>query len=424
MQPECRGFRQIEGKPRPDEPIFLAPGIGAHRIRAPDPTHPFTDSGLKILIGSSMCLLAATAANASPLAPQEGTAALGGLLGGGLSNDDCSSPTTLEGLGSFEWNNESATTSGFNGGSTPEAGGAPCYAFGAGTGSSQAIAYDQFFVWTAPCDGNFVIDTFDSSIVDTKLNVHRGTDCSATCVEGDDDDGPGLLSVVPLPATQAGDSYLIQVGVFAANSTTGNGLLNILRLGGPCPTPPLTILCDPANDHFGGTYVDLSPSTLGPPNFATSGLHLAATGGPIALHPETWGYFITSLEGTGNTLINRGILCLGDSFARYNHQVATLRGLPQLNSVGRFDTNGEFQNFVGTGSSAGGFGFDVPFEMPFMPNGQTILPGDTLFFQLWYRDVESVPGDSSNFSNMLRVSFPPPGGGGPGGGGPGGGGPE
>jgi hypothetical protein len=378
--------------------------------------------GLNILLSSALSVLAANAAAASPVTAQgSGTAQLSGFIGSGIVNDDCSSPTAINGLGTFAWDNTDATSSGFNGGEVAETGGTSCYPHGAGNGLSQQIANDIFFLWTAPCNGNFVIDTAGSRVTDTKLNVHRGSDCTAMCFEGDDDDGPALLSVVGVPGAQVGDTYLIQVGAFAANTGRGVGVLNIFRNGGPCPPPALTIMCDPANVHFGGSYVDLSSSTLGPPNLATSGLHLAATGGPVTPTPETWGYFVTSMDGTGNMLINRGILCLGDSFSRYNGQVASMRGLSQLNSAGRFDSNGDFQNFSGTGSSAGGFGFDVPFELPLMPSGQMILPGDTLFFQLWYRDIELVQGDSSNFSNMLRVSFLPPGG--PGGGGPGGGGP-
>jgi len=89
---------------------------------------------------------------------------------------------------------------------------------------------------------------------------------------------------------------------------------------------------------------------------------------------------------------------------RYNPQVATNQGLPQLNSLGQFDGAGQFQNLSGT--STVGSGFDVPTELPFSPAGKVIAPGDTCFFQVWYRDQDMGGGSSANFSDMVEATFP------------------
>jgi hypothetical protein len=68
-----------------------------------------------------------------------------------------------------------------------------------------------------------------------------------------------------------------------------------------------------------------------------------------------------------------------------------------LNSIGRFDAGGVFQNLAGT--STVGSGFDLPATLPSPPGG-TINPGATWNFQLWYRD-----GAASNFSDGILVMF-------------------
>ena len=77
-----------------------------------------------------------------------------------------------------------------------------------------------------------------------------------------------------------------------------------------------------------------------------------------------------------------------------------------LNSVGQFDAAGVLQNLVGTSTT--GSGFDVPADLPYVPVGQTIQPGESWSFQLWYRDRVGdppVPGSSANFSDALVVQF-------------------
>ena len=158
------------------------------------------------------------------------------------------------------------------------------------------------------------------------------------------------------------------------------------------PGSNIPTFCDPADPNSTGLPTVLS-GTLG--GAIGSGLHLGCTQGP----PNEFGYF---LVGTGSsepgTPISQGHLCLaqtgGNQIGRYNITGTT------WNSLGQFDTAGILQNLVGTGTSAGGTGFDVPSSVPSI--GGTIISGSTWHFQLWHREAMS----NSNFSNGLSVTFP------------------
>jgi hypothetical protein len=165
----------------------------------------------------------------------------------------------------------------------------------------------------------------------------------------------------------------------------------------PAPPTGITIQCDPASNHVMGNYAKLNTSSLGAGT--PSGLHLAATDGPAG----QFGFFLVSSDGSQNLPVFNGILCLGAPSGRYESNIASNQGLPQLNSIGQFDAMGVLQNLVG--SSAAGDGFDVPSELPFTPSGQLIVPGSTWYFQLWFRDVAGG-SPSANFSNTLEVAFP------------------
>ena len=159
------------------------------------------------------------------------------------SNDDCSSPEIITGLGTHPWNNVGASTSGFDGGNP-----LGCFspANGGSTGS-DAIRKDLFFAWTVPAGGgDFQLDTeYSSGNTDTKMSIHAGDDCSAICVASDDDGGsnPPLSSKIVLTGLTAGDQYLIQVGSWNNTSPAGDGLLNISVPG----TAPSNDLCSTAS---------------------------------------------------------------------------------------------------------------------------------------------------------------------------------
>jgi len=162
---------------------------------------------------------------------------------------------------------------------------------------------------------------------------------------------------------------------------------------------PITVLCDPNNDHSGGEYIKLDGSSMG--SGVGSGLHINAVDGPV----NQFAFVIMSMDGSATTPVFGGILCLANPAGRYNPTAATNQGLPQLNSLCMFDTNGDLQNLAGTATSTGGTGFDVPLELPLTPIGQVIAPSDVVYFQVWSRDTGGPPGETAAFSNMIEVTF-------------------
>ena len=160
--------------------------------------------------------------------------------------------------------------------------------------------------------------------------------------------------------------------------------------------PPPLVLCDPANPHVGGTYTKLNSTVIG--TGVESGLRLESTDGP----PGQFGFFLVSASAGATTPVFQGILCLSLPIGRYNG-VAAASIDPTLQSLGQFDAAGVMQNISGTSST--GTGFDVPVLLPNLPAG-SIQPGDTWFFQAWHRDLDGAGASSSNFSNVVQVSFP------------------
>ena len=309
------------------------------------------------------------------------------------ANNDCSTPEAIAAEGTYVYNNEFATTSGFDGGD-------PLLCHSPTNPDLDEFGQqhnDLFWAFTVPCDGDYQFDTTGSTgFDDSRLSVHLGADCTATCVASNDDIDTGAgnyLSQVDLIGLVAGDTYLVQVGTWNDGEETGDGLLNITNTSGACPTA--NVLCDPANNHNQGGSVSLT-ATFG--TGIGSGLHIDASGGPTLGPVASWGFFLVSASGTASGPLMNGILCLDEPMARYAPQTAATQGIPGLDSISRFDAVGDLENFAGTSTT--GYGFDVPTELPFTPSGSVIAPGDTYYYQLWYRDLSS-----SNLSNMLEVNF-------------------
>ncbi len=163
------------------------------------------------------------------------------------------------------------------------------------------------------------------------------------------------------------------------NCNTYDLVLAVAGPGGP------VLFCNPANAHSGGAFATLAAS-----DFSGPGLyHLEAWNGP----DDQFGYFLVSAGSNDpGVSISDGRLCLQSPIGRYSPAADGA-----LNSIGRFDVGGVFQNLGGTSSV--GSGFDVPSTLPNPPGGM-IGVGDTWCFQLWYRD-----GVASNFSDGISVTF-------------------
>ena len=319
------------------------------------------------------------------------------LLAAPPTNDMCSNAIPILGETVVAWDNQHPllSDSGFDGGDA-----STCFSAANSPNTAiDTIRSDLFYQWTPECFGDYVISTEASSpVFDTKLNVHLGTGCSATCLDANDDAdtfGGNLLSRIDLVGATVNDTYLIQLGTWSDDTLRDTGVLSIERLGPECGAGVITVECDPAAQHTGGTTAKIDSSYFGGP--VGTGLHLDAIDGPV----NQFAFFLVSGTRSVTLPVFDGILCLGGSQGRYSNNIATNQGLPQLDSICKFDLAGVLVN-VG-GNSTTGLGFDVPFELPFTPPGQliTLGVGETWYFQLWFRD-----GLSANFSNVVKAVFP------------------
>lgn len=143
-------------------------------------------------------------------------------------SNDCATPTPLSAAGTYTYDTSTATTSGFDGGGLCAAG-------------ASTINQDLFWVFTVPTAGDWTFDTNNTGF-DTKLSVHSGVDCSASCIEYDDDDGAGNQSQVNVIGLSVGDTLLLQVGGFG--SASGSGVLNLSM-----PPDCITLNPDPLEEN-------------------------------------------------------------------------------------------------------------------------------------------------------------------------------
>lgn len=148
--------------------------------------------------------------------------------------------------------------------------------------------------------------------------------------------------------------------------------------------------CVPAGVNSSGTAAQLTAESTS----SGAGFRLEASGGP-QLANSGFGYFVVS-SGIGSPVnIGDGALCLQSPLGRYSPS-----GPAALNSLGKFNLDGDFENLSGTSTT--GFGFDLPTQLPTPPGG-SIQAGSTWHFQLWYRDLN--PGPAVNFSNGVSLGF-------------------
>tara|TARA_R110002126_G_scaffold123922_3_gene265793 strand:- start:346 stop:1731 length:1386 start_codon:yes stop_codon:yes gene_type:complete len=289
------------------------------------------------------------------------------------ANDDCSRPMPIAGLGNIgAFDNSRASDSNFGGAIGGCVNGVP----------PAGMTTDVFFTWTAPHSGDFSIRT---SFFGFSLAVYQGTDCDAICL--DSDLFPSLWPQVDLVGVQAGDPFLIQIG----------DLVGDCRLSISSPGHANDMVCTSPEAHYQGGSVTLNESTLG--SGVGAGLHLEAINGPSG----EFGFLLGSF-GSGSALpVFQGFLCLANPIGRYSATVANNMGLPELNSIGIFDDDGILLNL--SGSSTTGTGFDLPSRLPTPLGPGSLLPGDTIYLQCWYRDKTVGGGPSANFSNVLGATL-------------------
>ncbi|MDF1838954.1 MAG: hypothetical protein P1V35_13870, partial [Planctomycetota bacterium] len=179
------------------------------------------------------------------------------LAGGAFAQgDDCNTAAPIAGTGAFVFDTTGYTTSTFDGGGSCSAG-------------ASTILNDAFWEWTAPASGTFVFDTFGTPW-DTKLSIHRGSDCAAPCIGYSDDTSGSFQSEVTISGLIMGETVLIQLGGFLVFDY-GGGTLNITS--DPCSGAPDDALenndiCANASSVPDGTFPGLFVSASDKDHYA------------------------------------------------------------------------------------------------------------------------------------------------------------
>lgn len=188
-----------------------APG---HRVPVRAPGHcPHTDPSMMRSLSRPLIRLTTLLALCA-LAPAAAAQA----------NDSCSNPTPITGLGTFAFDNSSATTDG-----SPSS---LCDFFG-----TQQIEHDVWFLWTATATESITITTCGLTGIDSKIAAYSDAgNCPPQSVIACNDDACGLQSSISISAV-SGSSYLIRVGTFPG-SPGGTGSFSIAAGGGGNCNPP------------------------------------------------------------------------------------------------------------------------------------------------------------------------------------------
>ncbi len=160
------------------------------------------------------------------------------------TNDDCATPVTILGLGTFPFDNTAATT-GTQGQSNP---------------FCPGIGRDLWYRWTTPSAGSARFSVCgQTSGMDSNIAVYSANTCPAGASLVCDDDSCGLESFVSWPVL-ANQTYMLQLGG-SGGAAPGTGTFTVDIIGPPahddCATP-LVI-----GTQLGSQY-DNSQATMGP----------------------------------------------------------------------------------------------------------------------------------------------------------------
>ena len=269
---------------------------------------------------------------------------------GGVSNDDCADRTAISGTGVFDFDNTAASTDG-----APDA---LCDEFGV-----SQIDNDVWFTWTAPCNGDFVVETCDLTTIDTKIAIYDGADCATSSILDCNDDTCGLRSQVTGTGLIAGQSYLIRIGTFPG-AAGGPGQFSITG-----PDVGGTNYCEGA---LNGDGQNGAISMSGSASVAANDLVLVAS----ELADVSFAGLFVMGDTQAMVPFASGFLCidLGGAFFRLN---------PIINGGGDVIS----RTVDNTAAPA-----------------NAITPGSTWYFQYWYRDL---PIAGTNLTDGICICFAP-----------------
>ncbi|MCP3917126.1 MAG: hypothetical protein GY711_16380 [bacterium] len=191
-------------------------------------------------------------------------------------------------------------------------------------------------------------------------------------------DGAATLSTILQTTSPVGNVSECWVANFAFTDVVMNAQ-SVEALGGPHAdgifdlSGPIGMnYCGPAVANSSGAPARMSASG----SFAVASNDVTLTASDLP--PGQFGYFLVS-RSSGNLCPpgSMGCLCIALPIGRYSHVSEIIQG------------------------PVGSIAIDLT-DLPFSPPTPA-LPGDTLYFQCWYRDLN--PTLTSNFSDGLQIPF-------------------
>jgi len=139
--------------------------------------------------------------------------------------DNCATPVVITGVGTFPFNNTTATTG------TQGQNEAACNLFG-----NTTVRADVWYRWTAPFTGTARVETCNVGTgIDTKIAVYAGAGCPSSAALACSDDACATFeSTVIFPVT-TGQQYTIQIGLYPGGNppaTPGAGFFAVSQFVG------------------------------------------------------------------------------------------------------------------------------------------------------------------------------------------------
>jgi hypothetical protein len=307
-----------------------------------------------------------------------------------LSNDDCSNPTAISGVGSFPFDLTAATTG------TEGQFETNCTANG-----GTLIDFDVWFAWTSDFTGTARLSTCTGNQIDSKVAVYPGSACPSfgTSLACNDDVQCPSCPFYPWTSqidwdVASGSTYMIQLGTFPASSTAAAGTFTVEQYA-----------CDPACETCdAGTRYCL-------------GDDLGSTSCPCS-NPSTNGGGCTNGSGNGGVLDATGAASISaDSLVLQASSL--LPNQPCLFFQGNNAINGGDGVQFGDGLRCAGGGV-IRLQVRFPDaagDAETSIPisvkggcsaGDVKRYQNWHRDPMSSPcGVNFNLTNGYEITWLP-----------------
>jgi hypothetical protein len=319
------------------------------------------------------------------------------------SNDVCSAPLPLAGLGTFAVSNSGATT-GTEGQSE-----ASCLFF-----TGTAVRQDVWFTWLASNSGAITLTTcglLGTGSADTKIAVYDGAGCPTAAAIACNDNGVPACPSSSLATTLTfnavcGNTYTFQFGMTWDTSSVYTGSLSVTGAGPTCNTPSVpecigdTVAACPCSGAGGSLVPNPGAAGNGCGNSSfPAGANLSSTGNALDNAGDTLVLTCTGMPGPGLFFQSNA---LGGPFVNFNDGILCA-------AVGIIRMGVVFPDGLGVASYPGGL-TAAPIHIA---GGPVLLGGsptpETKHYQCWYRDITVGFCNTlgHNMSNGLAIVWAP-----------------